>query len=133
MAGILLAISYIAHELGEKSPQPSDLRSWATAMLAFSGFGVVALIVIQILFHFAAGIAVRQRENGDKRVERIIAFDMAEDERDKLILLKSSHAGYICAGIGFMSALAALAIGATSVAALHSLERSPLALFWRGL
>jgi hypothetical protein len=44
---------------------------------------------------------------------------MVEDERDKLISLKSSHIGHICAGIGAMIAFFALAGGASVVIALH--------------
>ena len=44
---------------------------------------------------------------------------MYEDERDKLINLKSSRIGYVCAGVGFIAGLIALAFGISAVVALH--------------
>lgn len=121
VAGAILIVAYIVYALGANSPAPENLRSWATAILVFIGIGVAALIVIQVLFHIALaiGIAVKERECDDKTVERIITSSMIEDERDKVICLKSSRVGCICAGIGFVAALVALAFGMASVVALH--------------
>jgi len=121
LAGVVLTIAYILYALGGNSPAPEDLRSWARAMLVFVGIGVAAVIVIQILFHIAAavGIAVKERDQDDKTVERIISSALTEDERDKLISLKSSHICYIIAGGGFFAALVALASGVPAVPALH--------------
>ncbi len=117
------AIIYIIYALGGHSPALEDLKSWAIAILIFIGIGVGAVIVIQVIFHlvFAIGIAVKEREHDDKKVNRIIKSSMIEDEREKAISLKSAHVGYICAGIGFVIALVTLAFGMTSVAALHIL------------
>ncbi|MDR3050755.1 MAG: hypothetical protein LBU67_03425 [Oscillospiraceae bacterium] len=122
LAGIALAIAYIFYALGGGAPDPNDLRAWATAMLVFIGIGVAALVVIQIIFHilFAVGTAVRRRDCDDKQVERILSATMSEDEMDRLITLQSTHAGYICAGIGLPAALVMLALGASAVAALHT-------------
>jgi hypothetical protein len=125
-AGLLLFAAYTVYALGKNSPGPEgpeSLQSWALVMLVFIGIAVAASIVIQILFHiaFSIGIAVKERESDDKKVERIIESSMVEDEMDKLINLKSGHIGYICAGIGFAAALAALAFGASAVFALHIL------------
>ena len=49
---------------------------------------------------------------------------MVEDERDKLINLKSSRAGTIIGGFGFMAGLISLAAGASAVAALHVMAGS---------
>jgi hypothetical protein len=125
-AGLLLFAAYTVYGLGKNLPgpeSPESLKSWALGMLIFIGIGVAASIVIQILFHlvFSIGIAVKEGEGNDKKVERIIESSMVEDEMDKLINLKSGHIGYICAGIGLAVALAALAFGASAVLALHIL------------
>ena len=75
-------------------------------------------------FHvaLAIGIAVKEKAQGhepDENVGKIMKSSMVEDERDKLINLKSSRIGYICAGFGFMIALFTLAGGATFIVALH--------------
>jgi hypothetical protein len=125
VAGVLLVTAYIIYALGEHSPAPSDLKSWAIAMLVFIGISVVAVIVIQIVFHIASavGIAIKEKyqEHSDEDVERNLSSLMVEDERDKLISLKSSHIGYIFAGIGFVAALAGLAFGVSGIVALHIL------------
>ena len=46
---------------------------------------------------------------------------MTEDEREKLINLKSSRISVVFAGIGFVAALGALACGLSAVIALHIL------------
>jgi len=92
-------------------------------MLAFIGIGVVMIITVQIAFHiaFAIGIAVKENERDDKRIKRIFSVSTHEDEREKLIKLKSSRIGYTCAGLGFITALATLALGCQTVTALHIL------------
>ena len=123
VAGILLIAAYTIYALGEHSPAPGDLKSWAIAMLVFIGISVAAVVVVQIIFHIAAaiGIAAKEHECGDKEIERNLSSLMVEDERDKLIGLKSSHIGYIIAGIGFVLALVGLAFGMPGVVALHVL------------
>jgi len=122
-AGAALAAAYCAYALGGRSPAPEDLKAWAVAMLVFIGIGVAAVIVIQVLFYiaFSVGVAAKERDQDDKTVERIIASTVAEDERDKRIGLKSARVGYVVAGAGFIAGLAALALGASAVAALHIL------------
>ena len=122
-AGAVAIAAYIIYALSERSPAPEDLKAWAITMLVFIGIGVALVIVIQILFHIATAIGIAAKEPGcdDKEIERNISSLMVEDERDKLINLKSSHAGYILAGIGFIAALAGLAAGISSVFALHIL------------
>ena len=105
VAGVLLNIAYIIYALGEHSPAPDNLKSWAIAMLVFIGIGIAAVIVIQIIFHIVTAIGIAIKEH----------------ERDKLISLKSTHIGYVFVGIGFVVALAELALGMSSVVALHTL------------
>jgi hypothetical protein len=123
IAGLILTAAYAIFAFGTSAPASDDLKAWAVAMLIFIGIAIVIMIVIQILFHiaFAIGIAVKERQHDDKTVERIIAAEMAEDERNKIINLKSYHIGYICAGVGFVAALVALAFGLSAVIALHIL------------
>ena len=123
IAGVILVAAYIIYALGEHSPAADDLKSWAASMLVFIGISVAAVVIIQILFHiaFSIGVAVKERERDEKTVERIIASAVVEDERDKLINLKSSRVTSIFAGIGFAAALAGLACGLSSVFALHIL------------
>jgi low affinity Fe/Cu permease len=123
VAGILLIAAYIIYASGSNAPAPEDLKAWATAMLVFIGIGVAAIIVIQIVFHIALaiGIAIKEQERDGKKIERILESSMAEDEREKLIGLKSSRVGYICAGAGAMAMLIALATGVSAVLALQLL------------
>ena len=126
VAVILLMIAYVIYALGESSPAPDDLKSWAVAVLVFIGINIAATIVVQILFHIglAIGIAVKEKEHDEKQVDRIIKSSMVEDERDKLISLKSSRIGYVCAGAGFVAGLLALAAGISAVVVLHIMTGS---------
>ena len=123
VAVALLIAAYIIYALGERSPAPDDLKSWAIAILAFIGISVAAVILIQIAFHIAAaiGIAAKELEYSKNEIERNLSSFMVEDERDKLISLKSLRIGYILAGIGFVLALVGLALGMPAVRALHVL------------
>ena len=122
-AGALMIIAYIIYALGSHSPAPEDLKSWAVAMLVFIGISVAVVIVIQILFHIAmaVGIAVKERERDRKEIDRRFNSLTVEDERDKLISLKSSRVTSVFGGIGFVAALVGLAFGISGVAALHIL------------
>lgn len=123
VAGVILLIAYIIHALGKQPSASESLMPWAKTMLAFIGIGVVSLIIIQIIFHivFAIGVAVKEQDQSDKDVERIISASMVEDERDKLINLKAAHIGYVVVGIGFVATLAVLAFDGSTILALHIL------------
>jgi len=119
--GILLMAVYGAYALGGASPAPEDLKSWAFAILIYIGVCIAAEVIIQILFHIAlaVGISVKEKAPDGQTAERILKSSMIEDERHKLISLKSSHTGYACAGFGFVFALIALALGISAVVVLH--------------
>ena len=121
LAGVGLIIAYIIYARGGSAPAPSDLKAWAVAMLIFIGIGVAVEIVIQIIFHIALaiGVAIKEQKQDEKTIERIISSTVTEDERDKLIGLKSANVGYAFAGMGFVAALIALAAGATILVAVH--------------
>ena len=119
--GALIVAAYLVFALGASAPD--SLQGWAVAMLIFIAGGVVLLIVIQILFYILAtiGIAVKERVSDEKKIERILASSMLEDERDKQIMMRSTNIGSICASAGLVVALATLAFGASAVVALHVL------------
>lgn len=103
----------------------SDLKIWAITMLKYIGIGVVAAIVIQIVFHilFSVSIAVtetiREGKAAEKEIGKRIESEMVEDERDKLIGLKSNMVGFILAGIGFVAGLISLALESSPVVMLN--------------
>ena len=122
-AGFVLFAAYISFALGSRAPEAENVKSWAIVMMIFIGIGVLLIVIIQILFHivFSIGISVKHKEYEKKEISRIISSSTVEDERDKLISLKSTHMGYIVAGIGFIAFLAALAFGLKTVYAMHIL------------
>ena len=93
-----------------------DLKFWASTILIFIGIGIVAMIVIQIIFHILLSIAMAvkdQVQNGkcdDKEIEKTIEVEMVEDEMDKLIELKSMRIGFIFVGVGFVLASVSLVL-----------------------
>lgn len=123
ITGILLVAAYVAYALGTRSPAPDNLKAWAIAILIFIGIGVFAIIVVQIAFHvaLAIGIAAKEKERSEEKIKRILSSSMVEDEREKLISLKSARVGYFCAGVGFIATLIALVFGLSAVVALHIL------------
>ena len=113
VTGVVLMIGYLIYALGEKAPALGDIKSWAISMLIFIGIAVGVQIIIMILFQilYAVGVAVKERDKSDAEVERIIESTVYEDERDKLISLKSNLVGNIIGGIGVVGALVLLALG----------------------
>ncbi len=103
------------------------LKPWATTMLIFIGIGIVATIIIQIVFHILLSISIAIREKmqnmqaDDKDIEKNIKSEMVEDERDKMIELKSNRVGFAIAGFGFIAALLALIFNYSPVVMLNIL------------
>jgi len=101
------------------------LRSWAIIMLIFIGITIAAAIIIQILFHvfFSVGIsvkeAIRSHNVDESRIDEAIQQEFVEDERDKLIALKSSRAGLIISSSGLVAGLLALVFNASPVVMLN--------------
>jgi len=117
LTGILILAAYCIYAFGKVNAgieSVEDLKFWAFAMLLFIGVGVVANIIIQIVFHIllSIGIAIKEQiQNGsvnDDEIEKTLELEMVEDEMDKLIGLKSMRLGFAVAGIGFVSGLVAL-------------------------
>jgi len=128
VSGTLLLLAYCIYANAKLGlTNLTDLKPWATTMLVFIGIGVVALIVIQIVFHIllSIGIAVKKKINDeamdDKEIESSIEREMVEDEMDKLIELKANKIGYSFVGFGFVAGLITLAIGLPAAIMLNIL------------
>jgi len=122
MAGfIFIFVGYVIYASGSAAPPPEDLKSWAVVLLVYIGICIVVGIIIQIVFNivFSIGISVKEADCDKKKAGRILKSLILEDERYKLINLKSSNAAYICDGVGFVIGLIALAAGAPTVFMLH--------------
>ena len=120
-AGIVTVAAYIIYIRMGSAPAPEDIAAWAKLMLVFIGIGVAAQIAVQILFHivFSISITVKEQDKDGEKTKKIVRASTVEDERDKLINLKTLRIGYTCAGIGLLVALLSLAGGMPVVAALH--------------
>ncbi len=119
LTGLLILAAYCIYAVNKVQSgtvDPNEIKFWATAMLIFIGVGIVALIVIQIVFHILLSVAIavkEQAQNGkidDKEIEKTIELEMVEDEMDKLIELKSLRIGYAIAGFGFIAALVSIVL-----------------------
>ncbi len=119
ITGAAILTAYCLNAFGKVKAglvMPGDLKFWAGTMLLFIGIGVVAMIVIQIVFHIllSIGIAVKEQvRNGkcdDKEIEKTIELEMVEDEMVKLIELKSLRIGYALIGFGFLAGLVSLVL-----------------------
>ncbi len=112
-SGVVVLVAYSLYAFGKYQKglvEASDLKFWAGTMLIFIGIGIVASIIIMILFHilYAVALAVKQRNPDEKVINQAIESSMVEDEMDKLIGLKALRIGFILAGIGFVGALVSL-------------------------
>jgi len=124
--GALLLASYVIYAFWGASPAPDDLKAWAVVMLIYIGIGFVASIIVQVFYHLGLtiSIAVKEKSCDSSEVGRIIKSSMLEDERKKLIELKSSHIGYVFVGFGFVAALVTLAAGVPAIIVLHIMAGS---------
>lgn len=128
ITSVLLMVSYSFYAFGKAGMEHiNDLQFWAKTILIFIGIGIVALIVLQIVFHILMAIskAIRQKMKEDKvdeeEIGRSMRVETAEDEMDKMIEMKSNRYGYTIMGLGFMAGLIAIAFGASAVAMLNIL------------
>jgi hypothetical protein len=132
VTGAMVLGAYGLYALGKVqsgATTPGDLKFWASTMLFFIGIGIVAIIVIQIVFHILLSISFAVKEqiqNGhvddktiESTIEKTISAEMVEDEMDKLIELKSMRVGFAFAGIGFVAALVSLIINYSPVVMLN--------------
>jgi hypothetical protein len=104
-----------------------SLQAWARTMLIFIGVAALANIVVQIVFHvlLSVGVSVREaiqdHDVDSDRIDAAIRQEIVEDERDKLIALKSRQAGFFISGVGLFAGLVSLVLGATPVLMLNIL------------
>lgn len=103
------------------------LKPWATTMLIFIGIGIGFTIIIQIVFHILLSISIAIREKmqnmqaDDKDIDKSIKTEMVEDERDRMIGLKSNRVSFGIAGFGFIAGLLALVFNYSPVVMLNIL------------
>ncbi len=132
--GTLLLIAYCIYAFGKTGmANPDNLKFWAVTMLIFIGIGVVAMIVIQIVFHILLSIsmAVKKKLNDesidDREIEKSLEREMVEDEMDKLIELKANRIGYTFVSIGIVAGFVVIALGAAPFIMMNILFLSCLA------
>jgi len=120
VSGTIFIVAYIISGIAVNHPI-DDVKFWATRMLVFIVIAILTLIVTQIVFHIllSISIAARDRDCKDKVIEKTIKAEFVEDERDRLIELKSSRIGYFFAGTGFVLALISILLDYSAGAMLH--------------
>ncbi len=114
--GVALLAAYCIYAIGKVAQGAvglEDIRFFAVTMLTFIGIGIAATIAVQIVFHIllSVSIAVRERDKDGKAIEQAINAEMVEDERDKVIELKSMRITTIVSMVGFIAGLVLLALG----------------------
>ncbi len=129
-SGVIILAAYCIYAFGKVhagAASLDDLKFWATTMLVYLGIGIAVTIVIQILFHILLSISIAVKEkihdqqSSDKEIDKKIEVEMVEDERDKLIELKSMRFGFAVAGIGFVGALISLILNYSPAVMLNIL------------
>ncbi len=99
------------------------LRTWAITMLVFGGITVAVMIAVQILFHVLLSVgaavkeavkeAVKDPNNIDEiKIGQSVEAEFIEDERDKMLALKSRQVSYGISGAGFLAGLVSLVLNA---------------------
>lgn len=134
LSGVAILVAYGVYAFGRVQAglvASGDVKFWAGTMLIFIGVGIVAMIIIQIIFHIlmTIGLTVQkkiQNEQLDDKVieqtvEKVMEAEMVEDEMDKLIEMKANQVGFAIAGVGFVTALITLVLGASVVVMLNIL------------
>ena len=117
---------YAFNPLRLSASADAGLAAWAKTMLIFIGIGIVATIIIQIIFHILLSISIAVKKKikdescEDKEIERSINAEIVEDEMDKLIELKSSRIGFFVSGFGLVAGLVELAFGLSPVVMLNT-------------
>lgn len=130
LSGLIITVAYCIYAFGRYQSGAvgaNDLKFWAGTMLIFIGIGIVAIIILQIVFHILMSISIavskkiQNQECGDDDIEKSIHLEFVEDEMHKLIELKSMQVGFVVAGIGFVTALVTLLFGYSAAVMLNIL------------
>ncbi len=115
LTSLVVLIAYAIDAFGRGMADLTDLKAWAGKMLLYLVITVVAVIVVQIVFHITVPVSMAVRtavanrgEVDEVELERKIKTEFIEDEMGKLIELKASRVGMIIAGVGFFSGLVSL-------------------------
>ena len=128
--GAVVLIAYCVHAFGRYQAglvEPGDLKFWASTMLIFIGIGVVAAIIVQIVFHILLSVSIavqkkiRDANFDENEIERSIKTEMVEDEMGKLIGLKSERIAYIVVGAGFVLGLITIVFNYSAAVLLNIL------------
>ena len=120
VVGIALLTAYCIYVIGKVNAGaagPEDVKFFAVTMLVFIGAAIAVEIVVQIVFHilFSVSVVVRERDQDEEGIANAVNAAVVEDERDKIIDLKSLRISVICCGIGFITGLILLAYGQSVV------------------
>ncbi len=115
VAGIALLTVYFIYVIGKLNAGEvnlDDVKFFSVTMLTFIGIGIALTIAVQVTFHilFSVGVAIQERGKDGKEIESAINAAMVEDERDKLIDLKSMRITFIVSMVGFIAGLILLAL-----------------------
>ena len=130
LSGIAVMAAYLIYAFGRYnagSIGQNDLKFWATTMLVFIGIGIVATIIIQIVFHILYSISLAVKEQitrgsvNEKEIGNSIQQSMVEDEMDRIIDLKSNQVGFVVAGVGFVAGLISLVMQQPAMVMLNIL------------
>jgi len=102
-SSLLISIAYALivyqRHLEGRFDLTEDFQKWGVIFLIFIGVSIVVRIIIYIIFHIINAIATREHDIP------------VEDERDKLIKLKSTRNSHWVFSAGFMLSVMALASG----------------------
>jgi len=66
ISGVLVLAAYTMYTFGRYSVgalAPTDLKFWASTMLIFIGIGIIASIIIQIVFHILLTISIAVKKS----------------------------------------------------------------------
>ncbi|GHU98408.1 hypothetical protein FACS1894211_02110 [Clostridia bacterium] len=118
-AGVLSLVGYLIYALSSVAPESSNLQSWAILIIVALGIAIGLQVIVHIIFYIVAHIGIAAKTGDPKAAERTMKAEMKDDERGKQIDLKTRYIGYLFFGLGFVSALVALAFGAIPLLALH--------------
>jgi flagellar biosynthesis/type III secretory pathway M-ring protein FliF/YscJ len=134
IVGLLVSISYIVFAIvkyNQASPESLTLKFWSMRMLIFIGIGIVAIIILLILFnifysiYLAIKLKIDNPELSDKEIEaqisQTVKTNTIEDEMAKLIELKSMRFSFAFVGFGFVLALVSLLLDFSPIIMLNIL------------
>jgi len=103
ISGLLVTAiyAYIVYQkqLAGELDLAGDYKQWGLLFVIFIGVSVVARVIIQIVFHIINAIATRTEDIPE------------DDERDKLVKLKSTRNSHYVFITGFTFSMIMLAIG----------------------